>query len=272
MKKIWITMICAILIFCTYSCNKKLPTEPSYPTQTFTLTPNATQTAIAVCVEKTVIATIPYTALASVPGGTFDQKDAANDFIHTISSFQMGKYEVTYELWFTVYQWGISHGYTFQNQGTEGIDGVAGDAPTSAKHEPATAMNWRDSIVWCNAFSEMIGLIPVYYHDSAFTQIIRDSTNGEYSMYINLTPGSYDNPFVNWNTNGYRLPTEGEWQYAASYIDGSTWTPQNYASGAVADALDATATGAVAWYIGNSSGDTQDVGTKMPNALGIYDM
>jgi formylglycine-generating enzyme required for sulfatase activity len=91
--------------------------------------------------------------------------------------------------------------------------------------------------------------------------VIKDSTNAT----------ACDNAVCVWANNGYRLPSEGEYQYAASYIDGSSWTPYNYASGATADYTDATATGLVAWYSANCSG-TQAVGGKTANALGIYDM
>jgi len=67
------------------------------------------------------------------------------------------------------------------------------------------------------------------------------------------------------------LPSEGEYQYAASYINGSSWTPYNYASGATADYNNAGATGLAAWYNANCS-NTQAVGGKTANALGIYDM
>ena len=72
--------------------------------------------------------------------------------------------------------------------------------------------------------------------------------------------------------NGYRLT--GEWQYAASYKDGSSWTPYNYASGATAYYHNRTETGLVAWYYYNSESPqgTSTVGTKGANALGIHDM
>ena len=96
------------------------------------------------------------------------------------------------------------------------------------------------------------------------SQVIKDSRNA------NRT--ECDAAIPDWSANGYRLPTEGEWQYAASYKDGASWTPYNYASGATADYNDAGATGLVAWYVANSSSKTHDVGTKTANALGIYDM
>jgi formylglycine-generating enzyme required for sulfatase activity len=212
----------------------------------------------------------------SVPGGTFTQTDetGTNSFSHIISAFKIGKYEVTYELWYAVYQWAIlpAQGYAFANAGTEGNDGTPGAAPTAAKFEPVTTINWRDAIVWCNAYSQMTGLTPVYCSDAGFTTPIKNSTDGVYGSSINTTPGSFDNSYANWSASGYRLPAEGEWQYAASYKDGSSWTPYNYASGDTA-AYDTSVTiGNYGWHFTNSGLVTHNVGGKTQNALGIYDM
>lgn len=108
---------------------------------------------------------IKYKDLVLVPGGTYNQKTpnanigCPDNFNHTISSFKIAKYEVTYELWYNVIQWGIANGYTFLNLGSEGNFGITGNLPTSSKHEPVTTINWRDIIVWCNAYSEMNNLI-----------------------------------------------------------------------------------------------------------------
>lgn len=69
-----------------------------------------------------------------------------------------------------------------------------------------------------------------------------------------------------------------EWELAARYKDGSTWTSGNYASGATADYNNAAANKAVAWYYDNSNYpdsdtySTQPVGGKAANSLGIKDM
>ena len=73
-----------------------------------------------------------------------------------------------------------------------------------------------------------------------------------------------------------------EWELAARYIqdtgtqgdirDAGDYYPGDYASGAEADTSNTTETRAVAWYSGNSGSETQEAGTKLPNALGLRDM
>ncbi len=201
-------------------------------------------------------------------GGIFTQTDGTNSFQHTISPFEMGRYEVTYDLWYTVRLFAESNGYTLSLSGREGNDGVVGAPPTDARYEPATMMNLRDTLVWCNAYSQMVGLTPVYYTDAAFTTPLKVSNDSET---VSTTLGSADNPYVNWNANGYRLPTEAEFKYAASYNNGTNWTPANYASGASADTTNQLETDKVAWYSVNTT-KTMAVGTKAPNALGFYDL
>ena len=172
--------------------------------------------------------------------------------------FWIAETQVTYELWHVVRQWALQKGYTFWRVGREGSDGDMGQAPSSRRHEPVTDVNWRDSIVWCNALSEMLGYDPVYTHNRA---VIRDATNAT----------ACDNA-VQENRNGFRLPTNDEWELAARYKDGRVWTPRHYASGATANTDNAAATQAVAWYSANAGGSTRNVGTLAANALGIYDM
>jgi len=202
----------------------------------------------------------------TIPTGLNDNKTT------TVSGgYLMATTETTYDLWYEVRIWAETNGYHFQNPGREGKNGTIGAAPTENGLEPATTINWRDALVWCNALSEMFYRDPVYRTSGG--DIIRDSRDTNAGVVDDSIQTEHD---------GYRLPTSDEWEMAARWrngdgegsilLDGRSWTPGSYASGATADYNDSTATGLVAWYVSNSGNDTHPVGSKTPNALGLYDM
>jgi formylglycine-generating enzyme len=224
---------------------------------------------------------------ASFPTGTDDSLSCT-----TVNyPYCMAKYEVTYALWKEVYDWALTNGYTFANSGNRGA-GFNNDSRidvffnTGHESDPVTNINWYDAAVWCNALTEYYNAknginLDCVYKDST-GNVIKNSTDAAIKTYLN------GKSVFNISAKGFRLPTSMEWELAARYKDGSTWTPGNYASGATDYAWNTgtskpntnlAPTQAVAWYWDNckvsSSPDiysTHPVGTLKNNALGLYDM
>lgn len=188
-----------------------------------------------------------YAAMVTVPGGSFylgDPNNGANRPKITLSSFQIAQYELTYELWLEVYRWAIDNGY---NLGVASKGYAAND--NYKDFVPATNISWNEACVWLNAYSEYKSLEPVYYRGNA---VWKDdsSTSGTFSW--------------NQTKNGYRLPTECEWEFAAGGGSEEEHDKYIYAG--------SNTIGDVAWYYENSGKEVHKVGTKKANKLGLYDM
>ena len=171
----------------------------------------------------------------------------------TVSSFSLARYETSYNTWYAVLQWAEKHGYNIVNKGVEGVFGEVehennmSDAGAEPKlvEMPVCRLTWRDVMVWCNALSEMQGLKPVYCTDKDFKTPLRDSTGVAFNDLKNYKtkPGEVDNPYVNTNANGFRLPYVKEWEYAArKRLDATAISGRNVSGDETGSAIETTAT------------------------------
>ena len=144
----------------------------------------------------------------------------------------------------------------FKYQVTQAIwTEIMGNNPSTFKGEnkPVETISWWDTLEFCNKLSEKYGLIPVYNIDKKRGILTINQIDGEISF-----PDKADFS----KTEGFRLPTEIEWEWFA--IGGKLANKDE-------KILDTNKMEEEAWYYKNSGGRTNNVGFKKPNQLGIYD-
>lgn len=162
-------------------------------------------------------------------------------------TFWMGSNETAYKSTELAFQAEISSFYISDTEITQEMwTSVMGTNPSRFKNplKPVEMVSWLDAVRFCNALSEKEGAEKVYEVSGSRVS-------------------------CNWSANGYRLPTEAEWEYAARGGGEGAVSEEVLSKVYYAGSRNAAD---VAWFDQNSNKETKLVKSKAPNELGLYDM
>ena len=209
-----------------------------------------------------VVPSASMVTMVTVPAGRF-QRDATEDNISVITQpFRMSAYEITRAQWRAIF----------------GEDNDPSDETSFTElDDPVRKVNWYHAIAFANKLSITEGLTPVYnVSDVNFNTLT-------YGQIPTVDTEEWNNATANWSADGYRLPTEMEWMWAAMGAPADGQGGEANTTGYVKFFSGFTGSNDIKDYVvysdnsgpGGTGAETRTawpVGSKLPNELGLYDM
>jgi formylglycine-generating enzyme required for sulfatase activity len=162
-------------------------------------------------------------------GGTESSKGTDPYYI---KKFEMGKYEIPYDLWYGVGSWAVSNGYKFTSSSSDDFSNVGQEGGTPPREgvkpnefQPAMQMTWLQAAVWCNAYTELMNqvasFIPAEHElrngldiptsDLSYVYLVRDTVHNT-PLKDATSTSNFD---IDHRKTGFRLPDEAEWEWVA---------------------------------------------------------
>jgi formylglycine-generating enzyme required for sulfatase activity len=202
-----------------------------------------------------------------VPAGSFQRDGTAANVSVITRGYWIGETEVTQELFLAVM--GTNPSY---------FDGSPGGSPAkdtpvgeSQERRPVENVSWYDAIAFCNKLSLLDGKDPVYSVTVSGLEVPW-ATLAYSAIPTGTTDADWDAATMDMTKNGYRLPTEMEWMWAAMGADKTVQPNTAGYSKAFAGSSGSNSIDDYAWHYGNSGSKTHEVGKKAANELGLKDM